>query len=394
MLLSGINPVYAQDPTPTTTPPPTATFRPLFPTATPAPTQLYECNGVQPSGWGVVTPNPYWLMNCRHCITPIPVGDWGDNVNLPTVDPELGFGDQTPTPPPGGGGDPGDHDIQLFYSLDGTNYTEILYNEVKFINTYPKKTLILKLVKNNPTKDLYELVGINMVGEGNLTTPYSDWPATLYHEISTIDLNTKGYFQVIDSNIPNSPVMLQPQDIAYNQGFNSQPLYICTSTSGCDYEFDYTFNLEIGMDVEYDDQLGFIYKWRPNGVSYSNTNLIEIQWKYGGYTESPSAPPDQTACSVVVPKSEGPGSDTGIEIPYIGIGNDVCFAIGGQEIPLGWLDLFLEGEAPTTFTIPGIRICFTEIRFGVLNILGVEVDLDYLAFGMAAILLFRMITRS
>src|SRR4030065_535226 len=71
--------VTAQEPTIT------QTWEPLFTTPTPKPTEDYGCNGQLPIGWGTVTPETWWMINCSQCLlTATPQEPTPTGVNDPT----------------------------------------------------------------------------------------------------------------------------------------------------------------------------------------------------------------------------------------------------------------------------------------------------------------------
>jgi hypothetical protein len=105
-------------------------------------------------------------------------------------------------------------------------------------------------------------------------------------------------------------------------------------------------------------------------------------------TPTPTATPDWSYCSVVASQS---GSDTDgvFSLPVPGLGSKTCpVNIDGITIPLygafGWGDLA---------TSP-IRICIQEITFGHLIYYGLDVNLDYFAYVLAAAAILRIILRS
>jgi hypothetical protein len=97
-------------------------------------------------------------------------------------------------------------------------------------------------------------------------------------------------------------------------------------------------------------------------------------------TPEPTAQPDDGFCHVVEPDG-----GLGVELPQFGIGNSYCYGIDAIDT-----NIPLVGDIQT----PEIRVCFDEYQFGVLDILGVEVDLDSISFMMAGVVILRLLLRS
>jgi hypothetical protein len=104
-------------------------------------------------------------------------------------------------------------------------------------------------------------------------------------------------------------------------------------------------------------------------------------------TPSPSPTPISNFCAVVA--SENSSDDSVFSLPVPGMGSKTCpVNIDGITIPLygafGWGDLQ---------TSP-IRICLQEITFGHLIYYGLDINIDYFAYVLAAAFILRMILRS
>lgn len=114
-------------------------------------------------------------------------------------------------------------------------------------------------------------------------------------------------------------------------------------------------------------------------------------------TPTPTATQNTGYCQYV---GTDPGDVGEVELPRIEIGpvlDGNCVKIGGFTVGWGWIGSFTQFmglTAPEDLVIPRLKICYRMIRFGKLKMLNLEMDMDILAFVVAAIAAVRLLFRS
>jgi len=381
--LSGIKTVQAQESTPT--------FQPLY---TQQPTYIPNsiCPGYQPSGWGAVTPDPVWYLYCSKCITPEgsynwPTYEWPELTPQPTLTgtPEptqtlalpLGLSLQHNYEPGGSGG--GFLDAGILYehciNVDVDPIPQININNLAGDSSIPVTWGID-----------FEWYGIH---NANSYAPYDVSPVMRFYNSWYADC----FVEIIDGRHEGESFWLTE----YHQ-YKDLPIL---HTYRHNEEFSFNEFDRMNVTCDYSDYRGYEMQisLRLSTLNDSWTmNTITTWWPYdiGArppdiLTPTPTIVPTSSGsdyCDIVLPES---GGEPALPIPKIG--EPACASLGGLTIGMGWFNT-LFGTSLADLVIPGIEACFIPIEFGELQILGVTVNLDLIALGMASILLFRIILRS
>ena len=331
--------------------PPSATNRPpLFPSSTPAPTLDYSCNGTQPVGWGTVTPDPYWLLNCETCVTRFPT---------PTV---------TSLPP-----------TLVVTGTPATATATVLPDGLTYYRTlYFGNGCLDPVSQCEPYYDglMCTWSGVTNNGSGNNCSFKLDFydsrgPAVRQYYM-VVDAVADGQYGYSGPSVAFFP----PSDFAIPGSPSSTGLG--------------AVHLErFGTIGNYADYQEFAIDWFNylNYASFSGTLYIQP----GEVVPTPM--PDLPGyCGDVLPDTTGgSGEDPCVAgimcLPEPTTGDKSCFGISEFSIPIGVLGI-------DTIGTPGVNICFQEIYFGKMIMWGMEIDLDYMALVFAAVALVRIWTRS
>ena len=375
-----VSPVEAQ--TPTDTPAPvtaTATGHPLWPSMTPEPTQNYTCPGSQPIGWGTVTPDPYWLLNCQVCVTPqvqvtetpypvstymIPLTQTAQAIT--TLTPATSTVTVTPaatsiagTPTPGNPllvcDSPG------CVELSDTSIMQHFVGEV-LVSTHPQVVVTMNYHRTSSAwASLYVYYWVTHAELQNTTTVGKN-VADYYRTTSNVNLHNNQF-----------PVTGISAGMTKDATFDYSVVTASTNWMGT-----------IFTGIQLDGAIGVIYRYDMD--IYVSTVPMDFGLLTVTHTPVFTATP-YSNCGVVDPDPDT-GGDGDFEIPDPWIGGTTCpIDFGGVDIPLyGIFGL-------ADFHLPGLRVCFTEITFGTLVYYGVAVDVDYLAYILAAAALIGMFTK-
>ncbi len=379
LLLSGTSPVHAQDQTPLPDTP-TPTNEPLIKTSTPMPTLNTNCNGYQPSGWGTVTPNAFWLQNCGHCVTSTPFYKWPEYTPMPwetarpTGTPLPTF---TPTPVVG---------VELAYRPATGNCpvvnpalpeTDIVCNSFNThsYTSWPSPNIVFQSQSfNKKTK-----IGLMAVIKGTIKDRpgYNETVEFCYRNSSAgnIIVKSSGVGQEFTETLPVSTSYTCKNLQTFTAGGTLDKMVIMdvdilnTNQTGTDFDFKFTFgNNGSGSQITQN-----LFYWKDGGLS---TPIV-----FDGF------------CGTVNGGMQTLNPDDIFGLPKIEVGWARCFQLGGWTIPLQWVQTVFTGF-PESWTLPGIEFCFKPLTFGTMSILGIKIDLDFIAAAMAAVLLFRFLTRS
>ena len=85
--------------------------------------------------------------------------------------------------------------------------------------------------------------------------------------------------------------------------------------------------------------------------------------------------------------------DLGIELPQFAIGTSSCYGIAEIALPTSIIN-FSPGVDINDVFIPDIKLCFTEITFGSLDLFGISINLYSIANLLAVALIIRWWLRS
>lgn len=340
LLLFGIDPVHAQDPTPTETP----TWEPIFQTPTVKATKDLSCpaDGSQPLGYGTITPVFGWELDCYNCITPVSQATWAALPTFPPTQTITGTlpATQTTTPIPATATPGYFHYYTVSVgtqSFTGNNTYQGLSSEQWSAYCYPGDTLMAYSLGSDGCCDSTMRLADNTGGLGarvinNWAKPY--W-VLFAHNISIADAKT-----LLGRN--------------------------------------YTHHWE------YTPQHFSLYTYVPTG----NTRRFEqaLLLCYGG--QGQTATPVPTAAGYCKSVQEEEEEEEQLQLPNIMVGQSQCMQFGGWEFNITWISSLAQlagWEVTDTMTFPGINICLRPIRFGSLNLFGLYYNLDSIAFIMAAV---------
>ena len=362
LLALGIDPVLADTPTPT--------YEPLWQTPTPETPLNYDCPEGIPVGWGTVTPSPRWLLHCEKCITRDDY-DFGE--------PPEGWPTPEPTEVPADAPPEGEFDNSDLYFWSGA----IAINE------------------GEPEVLDWEA---NIHAMSNLDDDYYYY-ATLGIDTYKVSTSSQQYSQSVKLRISN--YYTQGVDIEFLSGSLEGEEYhidagpedlVITLASGYSSKVMWSYAEEMTMLVIVDNPIGTQTNQVIMGLEVTLDDFYgaeqggTVTYQYDlEYSSGGGGTGGDSFCDEV--ESIDDADDDDFEIPFIGVGVANCYVLGGFNIPLSWLDVFFPGSVDDV-AIPSAEFCFIPLDFGNLSIFGIQIDLDWIASAMAAVVLFRLITRS
>ena len=347
------------------------TFVPLFPSSTPEPTKDLTCPGVQPSGYGTLTPDPYWLLNCSPCLTnvphstasPFPVSTFMIPLTQTAqagITPTITATQTVTAIPTSAVG------LSCATSAGGT-CSQINSNTVGGTFNH---------VSNGTSKASY--LGINPVPSGTpLYVRFS--MINMIYDNYYIQRNWSGYISY--SNTGPATLEINPNNIPLLVGHNSLLLYnkqyvINPSNASLGTTY-YVYLTHSGIQGTYTQDVTYTVYVSTDGF-YSDATP----------TPTPTVTPTPSGyCSSIV-GTDALGIDSEFALPVPVLGAKTCpVNYGGNDVPL--FGLF---GLPDVH-IPSIQVCFQDITFGILKYYGMDIDVDYLAYILAAAVIVSMFTR-
>lgn len=348
---------------------PTPTYAPLWPSATPEPTQDLSCPGVQPEGWGTVTPDPYWYLTCSECITPQfetttpePVSTFVWNMTQTAQAMATG----TPTPAATVTAQPTvPVGFTLTYTGDSGGCTSGPYV------TCSRSVSCAQDGMGGYICDITYLFGDDMTNMGsnftlnlNWTTGVFDTPVSLYYRLTGFGVFTSySNADIVDMQFSGSPdITIQGDSGVWNLPAQPEPYQA----------FYLKFSRVTGASELF--------------VGSASMRLELSPLPIGVPTPTPEPTPISSYCASVDAEGDEDLSDY-FDIPTVRIGQAQCFGIDAVNIPLGWLGF-------DDVYIPGVQVCLIPVFFGKLVAWGMEIDLDYIGYVAAGAMVLRMILRS
>jgi hypothetical protein len=320
------------------------------------------CSGEQPAGWGAVTPDMTWYLNCSNCITPD-----GLETSTPAV---IG------TPPPAGTGTPAVTitPTPSFYLICGTGNiggtcSEVALGVIGGSFQYLDDT-------SQPYNSGGAQAHLHIQGSPNLpanTVLY----VTFYSATWTVN-SFYGVDRLVDTYLSAGGGYQVDDDLLLSE-------YGSVSSS---LPAPYYYQATTGLSNIYTGVTFWAYANRSGSLgSYSGSGTFEVYVSTDGYY-TPEVP-STSYCGEVVPAGgEDPCEIGAFCLPSPGTGATSCpVDIPSVTIPLGVLGF-------DDIVIPYFRICFTEIHFGSMIVWGILIDLDYIAYIIAAAAVVKILTRS
>lgn len=364
LLLSPISQVEAQEPTVTVTP---FTPVPLFPSSTPEPTLDVTCpEGQNPAGWGTVTPDAYWSLYCGNCVTPI---------------------SQTGTPEP----------VSTFMvPLTQTAQASITPSPTFTSTATPLPT-------STPATGLLNFGSVTLAVAGSpyisgqvgsyMSVPSLNTPSNLYYitgNVSAYDWNSViggdvHYEFWFDPLVTSGNQIIYYSYRIYNRT-GSAPYFVTGAiTEVGSGSFTNQYNTVRLISIGESSSAS-----RSTGLFGASFELWVSTYPYDAFS-TPTPIPTPTFfsyCSTVLPASGGEDLSGQFALPVPMLGGIRCpVNFPGLTIPLfGVLGL-------PDFEIPNIIICFQEVDFGTLRYFGIDIEVDYLSFVLAAALVVSMFVR-
>lgn len=333
---------------------PTETYEPLFKTPTPQPPKDYTCGNGMPGGWGTVTPDPWWNINCSQCLlTQTPNGTPGT--------PEI---TQTPTPAPGG-------NFEL-YCYDTTDHQ---------CNGQHGKDV--SIFWNNHSNESAAWVGYRCEDGKTCTdtivTIY--WKVTGVHTAERWDVTRQWWHQQFGEGI-------------WGNNYEQEHLE-CNETNYCQANNNWSGNFILQM---FGGQTNVILKagskmsqW--SYASYGGADGLLVSFSPLDQATPTPAPTQINSYCANLPGSGGGGGDDGMgALPVIRVGTGSCVTI--SAIDLDSADWPIIGEIIGDINFPGFQVCFKPVIFGTLAMFGLTVNLDTIAAVMAGVVAVRIMTRS
>lgn len=406
LLVFGIKPILVLAETPT----PSPTFENLWNTPTPKPTNYYTCNvDKNPTGYGTYTPDAYWLDKCQACITRTPLYTWPTSTPAPWETPQpTNTPASTSTPAPTATpnysyisakittynvGSPAPSMTYSSWEMTDNTYIPNSKNYTDYHNFYTENGVIK--ATGTSGYDIYIVADTN-----------SSFPADGAYE--------DHYFQIKNENCGASTItMANDSYFSPGQTFNFRASAVTTwywwqGVSGARSltwgSKPIKFTVHCAASAT-DDKNDLTFKWYYGDVGWSGQTRSEqsrILVQRGGFrpasTPVPTATPNNSYCSAVIPQAQSQDVSSYFALPVPTLGWSQCVGFGGFLVPLGWVGSI--GELiGATWTIndinfPQFSVCFRAIRFGSLNLFGINISLDILATVMAAVVAIRIITRS
>ncbi len=349
----------AEEPTPT----PSPDWQPLFPTNTPAPTENYQCPDGNPDGYGTITPDPYWWINCANCITP------GSPTQGATSTLDL---TSTPTPTP----DPGELHVKAF------GYQPMTPLNCGYFGNPPAQHCLAEWYLTIPEADNgQEIVGRlwgGISGRWNNVDIYYTWNVSNLWDPGGAYLNFDstywGYLEYDNSEMdPNEVRGLIP--------------WLGTIRTAALAEWADPIN---GMD----GGTYLMHYWFPANTVGAEDWYLFMFYKGTELGAVPTPSPIAGYCGSVAGEGGGQGQDLDSWLPQILVAEGTCIQVLGWTIDLSVLNWLPGLEGITDVTLPGFHLCVNPIQFGEVQLFGVGIDLDLIAFLGAGLVILRILLRS
>jgi hypothetical protein len=351
--------VSAQSPTATATPRP-----PLFPSATPQPTLDYSCNGQQPLGYGSVTPDPFWLMNCSQCLTPVfPTGTPQPESTFTYSMTQTAEAVFSPTP-----------------NVTPTSIPES-YSEISCGSGYFQCTQITPYhIQLIPITQLYVSQTYHNIVDDIEVKMYVHVTVHFDAGIFTYNGGVGGY----------PPKGATPIDISTGEQYVYPDQYTVDGSGNAKYWYvpagEYSFVINEGIDFfEVNSEGGGTTAY----VSAYGITVDIYSYPVDTGTPTPTPTPVLGYCQSILPVSGDENLDVCEEgifcMPDVSLGDSYC----PIDIPSRTIPLSLFGFDDVE--IPSISVCFTAVYFGSVTAWGVVIDIDWIVYVMAGALILRMI---
>lgn len=380
MLLPLSGKAFAETGTPEPSPTATPTNQPFYKTPTPGPTKQITCDFQSvPNGWGTVTPSVGWFSACSKCPqvpkTPVPTNSLLYDPRMPTSTPWV-----TATPYPvqatvtirndGGHGYFTEFDhlygpLAIGYSPYAiTDQTNFFFKAGQFDYTVQVDFSGFK----NDTWQASELI-VSLTNPAYMSTPLKVEITGTVNTVQTGDVDVSWNSWLY----PGEPSKDIFKKAPFTGGYSGK---VTVHFSGiCDADLYHECTVKL--------------------IVQNKTGSGSTMWT--GWTIWKGAKPSQSYCSSVSGEYNGAegvlDTDLGqvIALPKITLGWKRCAQIMPFTLDFSWIPGISGAGLGEATQWPGLEICRQPVYFGKLNLLGLEIDLDLVAFGMASLFLGRRI---
>jgi len=369
----------------------TPTFRALFPTQTAEPTQDYSCPAGVPAGWGTVTPNAYWSLQCGSCSpsqvyptgTPFPVSTFFIPVSQ-TAAASLGTPvpstpgtsvpstPGTPVPSTPGTPVPSTPGTPVLFScssvsIPGATCSQINPYSVKIFFGGGGSSFALPIVFSSSASVVKVYYSANYL---------------LHYEI--------GYGQrPADDGLIFS-------GFALDDGSNSPIVQFMGGYSNEWVGWGWVGDKTVVQSGEFLLSSDMVTKFMSGGID----GRIYMSYPSGGEivlsadaltfltpTPIPSTP-IPSFCSSVQSGDDSSSLGGSFSLPVPLLGAEFCPVDFERRV------LSMGGVLSIPdIHVPGVHLCFQEVDFGKMNYYGTELDINGLAFILAAAAIVRMFTK-
>lgn len=355
---------------------PTTEWRPLYQTATPIPPLATNCPDGTPVGYGQVTPNAAWNIRCSHC--------------LPTPRPRW-----TPYTFPGACSAMPDPEECTGRLIEGKNFCVCGEVQPTVTPTVAPTTGPMYWISTQYTVDWW-----NTTGGGWSTTYGYIYPVKPANQ-QFAGVIYRGKYEGQYNNLFFGWAEGDPEGITnIGSGF-AQPgagqwgpwMCVGKTTAVCpavNWQSSGTAQFyETGTRFRFDLQ---------KYAAYDSHGFVELYVIYYGvpYYLDPTPTPFPGVCGMIN-QEPADGRDREATLPTFMVGDGSSFTLGGFTWDITWISQLAELAGiniPTSLEFPRFTFNFLPIKFGTLEILGVDIDLDILAFILSAIAGWRIFARS
>lgn len=369
LLPFGISSAAAQEPTGT------PTWEPLFKTATPAPTRSYDCPNTLPAGWGTVTPQAWWSMNCSQCLLQL----------TPSLTPEPTFtpwasetpGGPTPTATATETPEFVLHVYQDFAPFEFTTFNSSSGQVFYYPSAGPGQDYV-HWVSNGDIVIVGFIVDY-VTGAGGGGWTFGDiagqvgWGGAFNRTFAGMISTWDGANSLLaghgwDSTSYNAERDALLSVYPLSQGNTGFAVVHSGSQDSTGWAEGIRVRWQRGT------QAG-PQTWRIRGIVYAIT----------GSLEPPGPQPVVDYCGTVNDGLvSGPETDLGVSLPTVEVGASSCYGFDGLFVEIGDWEI----------NMPALQLCLKPIRFGSLDLFGIVISIDLMLSALGGVLVLRWALRS
>lgn len=343
----------------------------LFTTPTPGSPAGVECPDGTPVGYGTVTPDAFWLLQCADCLPNLtPTYAWPTINPGPTLDPTLYPVTPTTTTTPTIAPTPALTRLIRCVSVNGGATCPSTDQAVLTVSGS-----LYEGSASSTNLGLFSALVVNSSGN-----PAFDVPVYTRH-IGTFSINSGTYATNLTTTAKRNESVICTNVISIPSGDNytNEP-----------YSLNCVINPLGVTNAITISNIFSPYSYSRSGKNRTFFIQVSTDPTFGAATPTPT--PGPSMCTAI--EGEG-GGDDGTGYPTLWLGPSDCFeipAIDGEALGLGGLPLI--GPWIDAIDFAGVEFCVQEFGMTDLEFLGVVIDPNILLFVMAGALLFRIFLRS